>query len=221
MTDLLIILLSYFLGSFPTALIVVKLFTGRDVRSSGSGNMGALNTLRMVGKYRNKTLGLLAFVIVTIVDMGKAVLAVYLAQFFFLQNNTLGITLATFFAILGHNYPVFFKFYGGRGAASLMGIFIYLDGRIFIVWLLSTFIFIVLTELIFNIRLKKKVNLKFFVHAVSEQIIGRLIGEAMALIPIYFINKNLFLPALLGTFLVILRHDKRIVEQLKNYKKII
>ncbi len=218
MVYLYIIFLSYFLGTFPTALIVVRLFIGKDVRGSGSGNMGAMNTLRIVGKDKGTTSGFLAFLIVWLIDMGKAVLAVYITRFFFHQNNALGITLATFFALLGHNYPIFLKFYGGRGAASLMGIFIYLDYQIFLIWLLTVFVFIILTEFIFNIFLKKKINLKFMVNAISEQIIGRLLGEIMALFIIYFINKEVFFPALAGTFLVVIRHNKRIAQQLKIFK---
>lgn len=219
MIYLYIALLSYFLGTFPTAFIVVKLLTRKDVRASGSGNMGAMNTLRTVAKQRGKILGLLAFLAVWLIDMGKAVLAVYLAQFFFHQNSTLGITLATFFVILGHNYPVFMKFYGGRGAASLMGIFIYLDYRVFFLWLLTIFILIILTELVVNVFFRKKINLEFIIRAISDQIIGRLIGEGLALVVVYFVNRSMFFPALAGTFLVLIRHTKRIKQQIKTYKK--
>ncbi len=121
MNYLYICLISYLLGTFPTALVIVKLLIKKDVRSDESGNMGAMNTLRMVKKNKNLFLAIIAFLIVWLTDCGKAILAIIIAQNL-IPNSTLAITLATFFVILGHNYPIWLKFKGGRGAACLMGI---------------------------------------------------------------------------------------------------
>lgn len=219
MNLLIISLVSYLLGTFPTSLLVVKLFIGKDVRASGSGNAGGLNTLRLVTKHKNIWWGLFAFVIVLLVDIFKAILAVYLTRFVFMQDNILGITLAAFFAVLGHNYPFYLNFYGGRGAACLIGILLYLDWKILIPWMLTIVIFMILGELMFVILLKKKLTKKFIFAAVSDQILGRLIGEAAALVPIYFLNRNLFFPALAGTLLIIIRHKERLAKQFIEFKK--
>lgn len=203
------ILIPYLIGCFPSALIIVYLFTGKDVRSGGSGNMGALNTLRTVRKEKKSpALALLAFLIVAVLDFGKGALAVNL-----FKDSPV---LATFFVILGHNYPIFLKFYGGRGAATLMGIILYYQPSMLFVWLFTLVVFMYLTEIIIFTVKKSKVRFASFFHIISEQILGRLIGEIFALIPIYFLNRQLFLPVLVGTTLVLIRHHDRLQKQLKS-----
>ncbi|MFA5828374.1 MAG: glycerol-3-phosphate acyltransferase [Candidatus Shapirobacteria bacterium] len=202
------IVISYLIGCFPTALIIVYLFTGQDVRSGGSGNMGALNTLRTVKKEkRSILLAAVAFLIVALTDIFKGILVLNL----FPDSPV----LATFFVILGHNYPVFLKFYGGRGAATLMGIIFYYQPIMLIVWLLTLVIFMYLTEFVFFIKKKFKGRFPSFSHIISDQILGRLIGEIFALVPIFLINPTMFLPVLVGTILVLIRHHGRLQKQLK------
>lgn len=203
------IVISYLVGCLPSALIIVYLFTGKDVRSGGSGNMGALNTLRTVKKEKkNVVLAFIAFLVVVILDFGKGAMAVNL-----FQNNPV---LVTFFVILGHNYPIFLKFYGGRGAATLMGIILYYQPLMLLVWLFTLVVFMYLTEIIIFTIKKSKTRFPSFSRIVSEQILGRLIGEVFALIPIYVYNRQLFLPVLAGTVLVLLRHHDRLKKQLKS-----
>ena len=200
------IIISYLIGCFPSALIIVYLFTGKDVRSGGSGNMGALNTLRTVKKEKKKTIvALHAFLIVVTLDFGKGALAVNL-----FQTNPV---LATFFVILGHNYPIFLKFYGGRGAATLMGIILYYQPLMLLIWLFTLIVFMYLTEIIIFTIKKSKTRFPSFSQIISEQILGRLIGEVFALVPIYFLNRQLFLPVLAGTILVLIRHRDRLKKQ--------
>ncbi len=115
----LLILAAYLLGSIPTALLVSKLFFGIDIREHGSKNMGASNTFRVLGSW----FGLF----VLLVDMGKAILAVQLANKVhatdWLGNELMlwqlifGLT-----AVTGHIFPVFAGFRGGKGVASLFGV---------------------------------------------------------------------------------------------------
>ncbi len=115
----LLIVAAYLLGSIPTALWVSKLFFGIDIREHGSKNMGASNTFRVLGPW----FGLF----VLLVDMGKAVVAVLLANKVsatdFLGNELMlwqlifGLT-----AVAGHIFPVFAGFRGGKGVASLFGV---------------------------------------------------------------------------------------------------
>lgn len=111
-------LLAYLLGSIPTSVWVGKIFYHVDIREKGSGNAGATNTVRI--------LGFKAGIPVIIVDVTKGFLAVYFIRFFApasWPNSHLVYTqiLAGFLAVVGHVYPVFAGFRGGKGVASLLG----------------------------------------------------------------------------------------------------
>ena len=217
MNYLLICLLSYFLGSFPTALILVRIVTKKDVRSSESGNMGAMNTLRIIKKEKGLFPAILSFLFVWLFDCFKAIIAIYLSQKFNL-NFIITITLSTFFVILGHNYPVWLKGKGGRGAACLMGILMYFQFSILIYWLLTIFLTSLITEIIFRAFKHQKVTSKIIFQSISDQIIGRLIGELIAIPIISLIEPKLFWPVLFGSTLIILRHQTRLSKQLSSLK---
>ena len=108
MTDFLIFsLVGYLLGSVPFGLIAGRLFSNIDVREHGSGMTGMTNVIR--------TVGIWAGILVLSLDMGKTVLAVVLARYF---TDSLNIeVVAAITAIMGHNWPLYSKFKGGRGVA--------------------------------------------------------------------------------------------------------
>ncbi len=118
MNELLLIVIAYFIGSIPTALWVSKTFFNFDIRDYGSGNSGATNTYRVLGAKWGT--------FVMIVDMIKAIVAVKLVFFLpyafendlYLVNMQLGLGLAT---VVGHIFPVWANFRGGKGVASLFG----------------------------------------------------------------------------------------------------
>ena len=118
MKELLLILFAYLIGSIPTALIISKRFFGIDIRDYGSGNMGATNTFRVLGS-RYGTM-VMAF------DILKGMAAVALYNFipYYLHNDLertnfmLGLGLA---AVVGHIFPIFAGFKGGKGVATLLG----------------------------------------------------------------------------------------------------
>ncbi len=118
MKELLLITTAYLIGSIPTALIISKFFFGVDIREYGSGNMGATNTFRVLGsKYGT---------IVMVGDMLKGILAVslynllpyYLTNELDRTNLMIGLGLA---AVVGHIYPIWAQFRGGKGVATLFG----------------------------------------------------------------------------------------------------
>lgn len=125
------ILLGYFLGALPSAYLIVKLTSGKDLRSEGSGNIGARNSLESTGK---KWVGTLVLVL----DLLKAVAAVKLSEYFF-NGDMFLISMTSVFVLLGHNYNVFLKFKGGRGLASAAGIFLAINPLAVILWLLMYF----------------------------------------------------------------------------------
>ncbi len=118
MKELLLILIAYLIGSIPTALLISQKFFGVDIRDYGSGNMGATNTFRVLGsKYGT---------VVMILDILKGMVAVGLFNFlpYYLTNEVertnlmVGLGLA---AVMGHIFPLFAQFKGGKGVATLFG----------------------------------------------------------------------------------------------------
>jgi len=118
MKEFILIIIAYLLGSIPTALIISRKYFGIDIREYGSGNMGATNTFRVLGS-RYGT-------IVMVFDILKGMFAVSLFTFLphYLSNELdrtnfmIGLGLA---AVLGHVFPIFADFKGGKGVATLFG----------------------------------------------------------------------------------------------------
>ena len=111
----LIILVSYLFGSIPFGLVLTKIFLKKDIREIGSGNIGATNVLRA----GNKILGYSTLVL----DILKAVLPILYIKFF--MNDYLYISALSIF--IGHVFPIWLKFKGGKGVASYLGILCCLD----------------------------------------------------------------------------------------------
>ncbi|HPV14884.1 MAG TPA: glycerol-3-phosphate 1-O-acyltransferase PlsY [Candidatus Cloacimonadota bacterium] len=110
-----VIAIAYLIGSIPFGWLMGKLFFGQDIRQSGSGNIGATNALRRFGTK--------AGVIVLLLDLGKGLLVMGLARKY-LMPQSLEYTLAAAFVILGHIYPIWLNFKGGKGVATAAGAFI-------------------------------------------------------------------------------------------------
>ena len=121
MKELLLIFLAYLVGSVPTALIISRRYFGIDIRDYGSGNMGATNTFRVLGSKFGT--------IVMVFDMMKGIAAVSLYNFlpYYFHNELdrtnfmIGLGLS---AVIGHIFPVFAGFRGGKGVATLFGMLV-------------------------------------------------------------------------------------------------
>ena len=114
-TNFLFITFFYLIGSIPFALILTKLLGHGDIRDIGSGNVGATNVLRTGNKY-------LAFAVLCL-DIGKGLLPFLILKLFY-DTNTLHSIFLCHFAILGHIFPVWLKFKGGKGVATYIGFLI-------------------------------------------------------------------------------------------------
>lgn len=118
MSSIILVVLAYLIGSIPTAVWIGKLFFGIDVRKHGSGNAGATNVIRVLGTPAGLS--------VLIIDMLKGLLAVSLVGFFpgllgeGVNPDLFRVVLALT-AVLGHVFPVFAGFRGGKGVATFMG----------------------------------------------------------------------------------------------------
>ena len=133
MDILIVILLSYLSGSIPFGLILTKIFGGQDIRNIGSGNIGATNVLRT----GNKLLAALTLLL----DILKGYIPVIIAQQYFPEL----IQLSCLLAFLGHIFPLWLKFKGGKGVAIYLGILLALSiqlGFLFMfTWLTVSLIF--------------------------------------------------------------------------------
>ena len=111
----------YLLGSIPFGYLLVRIFKGEDVRTSGSGNIGATNVAR-----KSPALGVATLVL----DAAKGLAAVLVARVLFSgPHQPLIMTTAALFAVLGHLFPVWLKFRGGKGVATSLGVFILLTPK--------------------------------------------------------------------------------------------
>jgi len=108
----LIVILGYLIGSIPTAYIIGRALKGVDIRQIGDGNMGAANTFRQLGPKAGVTVGL--------IDAGKGAAAVLIAQATGL--SLFAVLLTGVAAVIGHNWPAFLGFRGGRGEATTIGV---------------------------------------------------------------------------------------------------
>lgn len=120
------LLLGYIIGSFPTAYLLVKWKAQIDIRHSGSGNVGAMNTFDVTG---SKKLG----VIVLLVDMLKGVLALRACSWF-IGNEFWVLGLCGIGAVAGHNYSPWLRFKGGRGLATAVGVFVVMGWIFIVIW---------------------------------------------------------------------------------------
>ena len=117
MNGLIAIVAAYLIGGIPFGLIIVRLKTGADVRASGSGNIGATNVLRTTGR--------VAGVLTLLLDAAKGLASVWLAGYL-TGDNVFWMSFAALAVMLGHAFPVWLKFRGGRAVAPCLGAFAWL-----------------------------------------------------------------------------------------------
>lgn len=172
------IIIGYLLGSVPFAYIASRLKKGADIRQVGGGNVGALNTLREIG--------LLPGLVVLITDIAKGSAAVLIAVW--LDLPLIWIFVAGFAAVIGHNWPIFLKFKGGKGAATTIGVLLALSPAEFAISSAIMAIVIVITS---NVRLAIVVGL-----ALLPLIIWQFNGSGMLIayslvLPLFLLIRSL------------------------------
>ena len=133
--DALVLVLAYLIGSIPSGLIVGKVFYGTDIRQHGSGNLGGTNTFRTLGKK--------AGLVVTVADILKGTLAVLLLKWFGSDFHPL---LAGVLAVVGHMFPIFAGFRGGKAVATSGGILLAYAPWMFLLVVVVFFISLYVTK---------------------------------------------------------------------------
>ncbi len=191
--EYLIFLLGYLMGSIPTALLVSKPF-GLDPREHGSKNLGATNVARLLGKKWG--------LITLLGDMGKGIIPMLIAKRLFAGHPQVSWLVAGtgFFAFLGHLFPLYLKFRGGKGVATATGVFLVLC------------------------PLAVLINLGVFILAVKMTgfvSVGSLLTSALMPVLIYFICRNKAYLAIAGAMAVLIwiRHQANIRRLLRGEEK--
>ena len=173
---LIIILISYFIGSISTSYIIAKKMIGVDIRTQGSGNAGSTNVLRTLGKKA----GILTF----IGDMLKGVIAVLIAKSIAAMSHIDVVTasyIAVVFVVIGHNWPIYLGFRGGKGVATSLGAMIAVNPVI----ALSCFAFFILI-----VCVTKYVSLGSVLSICTSPIIMIFIGNYKGLVVTLFLSAS-------------------------------
>ena len=137
-------LIAYFIGSISFSVIFSRKFAGFDVREKGSGNAGTTNVLRAVGK-KAAAITLVCDILKGVVAIGIAIIA---SKIWKEVDVEILKYLAGFFAILGHTFPIFFEFRGGKGVATALGVLITLNWKVGLICLVFGVILIALTRMV-------------------------------------------------------------------------
>ncbi|MDV6377080.1 glycerol-3-phosphate 1-O-acyltransferase PlsY [Sporosarcina sp. GW1-11] len=140
MDNYMIILAAYLLGSIPSALWIGKLFYQTDVRKHGSGNMGATNTFRVLGKK--------AGIVVTLLDIFKGTAAVLLPLLPFFDGTSIHPLILGVIAVLGHIFPIFAGLRGGKAVATSGGVLLGYSWPIFLLVIITFLIALKLTKMV-------------------------------------------------------------------------
>ena len=149
-----LVIAAYLIGSIPFSYLVARLAKGTDIRHEGSHNVGATNVIRTAGKVPG--------VIALLLDLAKGYAAVEMARWIVsgpdwpfaapssspLHSRELWIALAGLIAVLGHMFPVWLRFHGGKGVASATGVFLALDPRVVVAGAIVFLIVILVTRFV-------------------------------------------------------------------------
>lgn len=155
-------IVSYLIGSLPTAYIVVKRKARIDIRSAGSGNVGTLNAYEVTGK---RHVGLL----VLLIDVAKGAAAVVVAGLL-ARSAPEAVTLAPIGVVVGHCFPVWLKFRGGRGLAPTAGAMLVAGAMIVVLWLASWGV---------SYLVSKNIHVSNVVAIVAAALLGYLVPEGI------------------------------------------
>ncbi|MFY0520629.1 glycerol-3-phosphate 1-O-acyltransferase PlsY [Lysinibacillus sp. UGB7] len=136
----LIILCAYVIGSIPSGLWVGKIFYKTDIREHGSGNLGATNTFRILGKK--------AGLVVTIMDVLKGTAAVLLVTLPVFAEVSIHSLILGIVAVIGHMFPIFASFRGGKAVATSAGVLLGYSWPLFILLFITFFITLKLTKIV-------------------------------------------------------------------------
>ena len=141
---IIIALIAYAIGSINFSVILSKKIAGFDVREKGSGNAGSTNMLRSVGK-KAAALTLVCDILKGVASIGIAML---MAKIFNVQEGALLVQIAGIAVVLGHTFPIFFEFKGGKGVATSLGVLLMTNWQIGLICLVFALVLMALTRIV-------------------------------------------------------------------------
>lgn len=141
---ILIAIIAYLIGSINFSVILSKKMAGFDVRQKGSGNAGTTNMLRSVGK-KAAAITLICDILKGVISIGIAILVGYL---FNAQNKSILVQIAAIAVVIGHTFPIFFGFKGGKGVATSLGVLIMTNWQIGLICLAIAIIIMAITKMV-------------------------------------------------------------------------
>jgi glycerol-3-phosphate acyltransferase PlsY len=194
-TSLLIAVVSYLLGSIPFGYLLVRLFRGEDVRQSGSGNIGATNVSR-----KSPVLGILTLLLDALKGTGAVALSYVVADRRVAIPTLEQMALAALFAVLGHMFPVWLGFRGGKGVATGLGAFVVIAPKAV---LIAAVIFIVV------VLISRYVSLGSIVAVALFPFVAWLTGR-------FYLSHECLALMSLTSLLIIARHHENIRRLLKG-----
>ena len=184
----------YLFGSLAFGVWIVNFSTGRDVRSQGSKKTGMTNVVRIAG--------LKIGAIVLVLDLVKCIVAVLIARILF--ENYFAESIAAIFAVVGHCWPVFAKFSGGRGTASGLGALLFLSPVSGLVVILVGIILIAFTR-----------------YVSLASIVGSILGIVMMLVMVVFTNQPFehLIYAVVVSLLILFMHKENMQRLIKGTER--
>ncbi len=190
MDEILLIIFAYLLGSIPTSVWVSKCFFGVDIRDYGSGNAGATNTYRVLGSKFG------TFVMIVDIFKGIAATSLYILMPYYMQdewqrtNFMVGLGLA---AVVGHIFPVFADFKGGKGVATLLGMVIAIQPIVALCCIAVFVLVLYLTRFVSLSSILSSVAFAIFILFIfnEKEPLYRVFAIAVALMVILTHQKNI------------------------------
>lgn len=184
-----IVVVGYLIGSINLSIVLTKKVKGVDIRKEGSGNAGTTNTLRVLGKKYAA--------IVLLFDILKGVVVILIAMLIspLVADANLLISLGGLAVILGHNFPLYYNFKGGKGVATTLGIILIVTPSLGCICLIFGLIIIALTKMVS---------------------VGSILAAILYPILVLFLAKEYFIFALFVSLLLIFRHRKNIKKILEG-----
>lgn len=199
-TYIIVSIIAYLLGSISFSVIFTKKLAGFDVREKGSGNAGSTNVLRTAGK-KVAILTLICDILKGVVAVGIAIISGIIVEGL---DTALLVQLAAIFVVIGHTFPIFFGFRGGKGVATALGVLIIVNYQIGLICLVFALVLMAITRM---------VSLGSIMAAILYPILTLFIHQN------YIVEGNYFIFSLLLATMIVFNHRanlKRLLEGKEN-----
>ncbi|MGG3843872.1 glycerol-3-phosphate 1-O-acyltransferase PlsY [Anoxybacillus kestanbolensis] len=174
------LILSYLIGSIPFALVIGKIFYNTDVRQYGSGNLGATNTFRV--------LGIKAGLIVAIGDLLKGSVACLLPQ---ILHSSIDPIICGLLAVLGHIFPIFASFRGGKAVATSTGVFLFLTPLGILFSFIVFLVTLIITKYVSLSSIFGAITLSFYILMFEDNIMIKVLSLFVSIVIIFLHRKNI------------------------------